>query len=93
MAEEPGVPEQDAEQVIDWSLFSMARYLHTADRADDRVLRGSTWDGFVERLAEAGRLVLSCELPDAAVDRASAFRGLWVTPAQRRSILDERLRQ
>ena len=68
--------ERDAQQVIDWSFFSMARYILTADRAGDRVLPGSTWDGFVERLAEAGRLVVSSELPEAAVDRASAFRGL-----------------
>lgn len=49
--------------MIDWSFSSMARYLLTADpadpadRADSRVLPGSAWDGFLERLAEAGRLV------------------------------------
>lgn len=78
--------------MIDWSFFSMTRYILTADRADDRVLLGSTWDGFAERLAEADRLVVR------VVVLAKLFATLpastaWVTPAQRRSILDERLRQ
>jgi len=63
-------------QMIDWSFFSMARYLLTADPADGSVIPGSAWDGFLERLAEAGRLVTGSQLPEAAVDRASAFRGL-----------------
>ena len=62
--------------MIDWSFFSMARYLLTADPADGSVIPGSAWDGFLERLAEAGRLVTGSQLPEAAVDRASAFRGL-----------------
>ncbi len=65
-----------ARQVIDWSFFSMARYLLTADPADDRLLAGSAWDGFLERLAEAGRLVGDSDSFTAAVDRASAYRGL-----------------
>ncbi len=63
-------------QMIDWSFFSMARYLLTADPADGSVIPGRAWDGFLERLAEAGRLVTGSQLPAAAVDRASAFRGL-----------------
>jgi Protein of unknown function (DUF1214) len=64
------------QQMIDWSFFSMARYLLTAGPSDGRVLPGSAWEGFLERLAEAGRLVTDGQLPAAAVDRASAFRGL-----------------
>jgi len=64
------------QQMIDWSFFSMARYLLTADPADGSVIPGRAWDGFLERLAEAGRLVTGSQLPEAAVDRASAFRGL-----------------
>jgi len=64
------------QQTIDWSFFSMARYLLTADPADGSVLTGSAWDGFLERLAEAGLLVAGSHLPETAVDRASAFRGL-----------------
>jgi hypothetical protein len=70
------MPRQDTGQAIDWSFFSMARYLLTAGPADGRVLPGSAWDAFTERLAEAGRLVADSEIPEAAVDRASAFRGL-----------------
>jgi hypothetical protein len=91
------------QQTIDWSFFGMVRYLLTADSADDSVIPGSAWDGFPERLAEAGLLVAGSQLPEAAVDRASACRGLLdaalpdgtarVTPAQRRRGLDERLRQ
>jgi hypothetical protein len=64
------------QQSIDWSFFSMARYLLTADPADASVIPGTAWDGFTERLAEAGLLVAGSQLPEAAVDRASAFRGL-----------------
>src|SRR5271166_5712943 len=64
------------QQTIDWSFFSMARYLLTADPADGSVLTGSAWDGFLEQLAEAGLLVAGSQLPETAVDRASAFRGL-----------------
>ena len=64
------------QQTIDWSFFSMARYLLTADPADPAVLPGRAWDGFLERLAEAGTLVAESQLPAAAVDRASACRGL-----------------
>jgi hypothetical protein len=60
---------------IDWSFFSMARYLLTARADDDRVLSGGAWDGFLQRLAEAGHLI-DTSIPAAAVDRASAFRGL-----------------
>ena len=44
------------QQTIDWSFFSMARYLLTADPADGSVIPGRAWDGFLERLAEAGLL-------------------------------------
>src|SRR5947209_7900841 len=54
----------------------MARYLLTADPADGSVLPGDAWDGFLERLAETGRLVAGGPLPRAPVDRASAYRGL-----------------
>jgi hypothetical protein len=64
------------QQMIDWSFFSMARYLLTADPADGSVIPGRAWDAFLERLAEAGLLVAGSQLPEAAVDRASAFRGL-----------------
>ncbi len=70
------MPEQDTGQAVDWSFFSMARYLLTADPADSRVLSGDAWEGFTARLAEAGRLVAGSGIPAAAVDRASAFRGL-----------------
>ena len=40
--------------MIDWSFFSMARYLLTADPADGSVIPGRAWDGLLERLAEAG---------------------------------------
>ena len=62
--------------VIDWSFFSMASYLGTADPADRSLLPGAAWDGFLARLAEAGRLVTDGAAPAVAVDRASAFRGL-----------------
>ena len=66
-----------ADPEIDWSFFSMARYLLTADPADRSVLPGAAWDGFLARLAEAGRLITTDDcVPVAAVDRASAFRGL-----------------
>jgi hypothetical protein len=65
-------------QAIDWSFFSMARYLLTADPADPSVLPGSAWDGFLRRLAEAGTLAAQSRLPAAAVDRASACRGATV---------------
>jgi hypothetical protein len=41
------------QQAIDWSFFSMARYLLTADPADGSVLTVGAWAGFLERLAEA----------------------------------------
>ena len=40
------------------------------------MIPGRAWDGFLERLAEAGLLVAGSQLPQAAVDRASAYRGL-----------------
>lgn len=64
------------QQMIDWSFFSMASYLRTADPADRGVLRGDAWEAFLGRLAEAGRLVTDGCGPAAVVDRASAFRGL-----------------
>ena len=64
------------QQMIDWSFFSMARYLLRADPADSSVLPGDAWDQLLARLAEAGRLVTDGSVPAAAVDRASAFRGL-----------------
>lgn len=73
------------QQTIDWSFFSMARYPLTADSADDSVIPGSAWDGFLERLAAAGLLVAGSQLPKDGTAR--------VTPAQRRRGLDERLRQ
>jgi Protein of unknown function (DUF1214) len=63
-------------EMIDWSFFSMASYLRTADPADRSPLSGAAWDGFLARLAEAGRLITDGGVPAAAVDRASAFRGL-----------------
>jgi hypothetical protein len=68
--------QETGQQAIDWSFFSMARYLLTADPADGSMLPGDAWDGFLERLAEAGRLVAGGPLPRAPVDRASAYRGL-----------------
>jgi hypothetical protein len=65
-----------AEQVIDWSFFSMARYLLAARTDDQRVLAGSEWNTFAGRLAEAGQLILDSGIPAAPADRASAFRGL-----------------
>jgi hypothetical protein len=44
------------QQTIDWSFFSMARYLLTADSADDSVIPGSAWDGLLERLRQVTRL-------------------------------------
>jgi hypothetical protein len=44
------------QQTIDWSFFSMARYLLTADSADGSVIPGSAWDGFLERLRQVTRL-------------------------------------
>lgn len=64
-----------AEDGIDWSFFSMARYLATADPDSGRMLPRGAWDGFLERLAEAARLVDE-SVPAEPVDRASAFRGL-----------------
>ena len=64
------------QQMIDWSFFSMASYLRTADPADRGVLGGEVWETFLGRLAEAGRLVTDGCGPAVAVDRASAFRGL-----------------
>ena len=64
-----------AEDGIDWSFFSMARYIATADQDGGRMLPRSAWDGFLERLAEAATLAEEA-VPAAPVDRASAFRGL-----------------
>ena len=64
-----------AEDGIDWSFFSMARYIATADPDGSRILPRSAWDGFLDRLAEAGRLAEEA-VPAAPADRASAFRGL-----------------
>jgi hypothetical protein len=122
------VPEAEAQQVIDWSFFSMARYLRAADPADPSVLPGSAWDGFAGRPAGPGtprrppparslaetrddwmagwadqghdgppadrlpaptaRLLALGELDDALP--AGTAR---ITPAQRRAVLSERLRQ
>ncbi len=60
---------------IDWSFFSMAKYLLTARADDERVMRGEEWAGLLDSLAEAGRLALELT-PASAVDRASTFRGL-----------------
>jgi hypothetical protein len=65
-----------AESEVDWSFFSMARYLLAAGADDARVMSGAAWDRFLERLAEAGRLVEDLGIPAAPADRASAFRGL-----------------
>ena len=64
-----------AEDGIDWSFFSMARYIATADPDGSRILPRSAWDGFLDRLAEAGRLAEEA-VPAEPADRASAFRGL-----------------
>jgi hypothetical protein len=63
------------EDGIDWSFFSMARYIATADPADGRILPRDAWDGFLGRLAEAASLVDETVLAEP-VDRASAYRGL-----------------
>lgn len=55
------------QQTIDWSFFSMARYLLTADPADGSVIPGRAWDGFLERLAEAGLLVAAARPHSAPV--------------------------
>jgi hypothetical protein len=60
---------------IDWSFFSMARHLAGAAPDGDQLLPRGAWEAFLDRLAEAGRLV-DQSVPAAAVDRASAFRGL-----------------
>ncbi|RHW23988.1 DUF1214 domain-containing protein [Nocardioides immobilis] len=64
-----------AEPVVDWSFFSMARYLMTAQPADERVLDGSEWDGFLDLLRTAGTLATELS-PAGLVDRVSASRGL-----------------
>ena len=64
-----------ADPVVDWSFFSMARYLMTAQPADERVLDGSEWDGFLDLLRTAGKQATEVS-PAGPVDRASAFRGL-----------------
>jgi hypothetical protein len=64
-----------ADDGIDWSFFSMARYIATADPDGSRILPRSAWDGFLDRLAEAGRLAEEAA-PAEPADRASAFRGL-----------------
>ena len=64
-----------AEDGIDWSFFSMARYIATADQDGGQMLPRSAWDGFLERLAEAARVAEEA-VPAEPVDRASAFRGL-----------------
>jgi hypothetical protein len=51
-----GRPNVAGQQTIDWSFFSMARYLLTADSADNSVIPGSAWDGFLERLRQVTRL-------------------------------------
>ena len=43
------------QQTIDWSFFSVARYLLTAGSADDSVIPGSAWDGLLERLRQVTR--------------------------------------
>jgi hypothetical protein len=60
---------------VDWSFFSMAKYLLTALPEDERVMQGEEWAGLLASLAEAGQLALEVT-PAAAVDRASTFRGL-----------------
>ena len=35
--------------MIDWSFFSLARYLLTADPADSIVMPSSAWDGFLRK--------------------------------------------
>jgi hypothetical protein len=61
---------------IDWSFFSMAKYLLAAHSDETRVMGSAGWEGFLERLREAGQLVAGGPIPAAPVDRASAFRGL-----------------
>lgn len=61
---------------VDWSFFSMAKYLLTADAADGRPLSGEPWEAFTRQLAEAGKLVADGQIPCTAADRASAYRGL-----------------
>jgi hypothetical protein len=63
------------EDGIDWSFFSMARYIATADPDGGRMVPRGAWDGFLERLAEAARLAEDA-VPAEPADRASAFRGL-----------------
>ena len=63
------------EAAIDWSFFSMASYLLTADTADERVMSGEEWQGLLAVLGQAGKLVAEVTPPNP-VDRASAYRGL-----------------
>lgn len=67
--------QQPSESVIDWSFFSMAKYVLAARTDDPRVMTGEEWDGFVTHLGEAADLVRGA-IPAAAADRAGAFRGL-----------------
>ena len=40
--------------MIDWFLFSMARYLLTADPANDSVVTGRAWDGLLDSPEQEG---------------------------------------
>lgn len=79
MSTDPGRERTDAhepsEPVIDWSFFSMAKYVLTARTDDPRVMTGEEWDGFLIHLGEAAELVRGA-IPATAADRAAAFRGL-----------------
>ena len=65
-----------ADPEVDWSFFSMARYLLAAAADDASVMSGAAWERFLGRLAEAGRLMAGLGIPAVPTDRASAFRGL-----------------
>ncbi|GAA2409562.1 hypothetical protein GCM10010191_17770 [Actinomadura vinacea] len=60
---------------VDWSFFSMAKYLLTARPEDPRVMDGDEWAVLLERLAEAAELARGA-VPAEAVDRAGMYRGL-----------------
>ena len=64
-----------SEPVIDWSFFSMASYLLTANADDGQLMDRTEWDGLLELLGTAGKLAVEYS-PSGPVERASAMRGL-----------------
>ncbi len=60
---------------VDWSFFSLIDHLNKADH-DPRPPDPGAWSALLDRLREAGDLVLSSPLADGGPDRASAMRGI-----------------